>query len=618
MTEFETVTIADLDDLVLTINTFLEGCNQDGVSGKFTASQLATLLAPYVVAVGGSSFVPTTGSAMPTAGAGKFTFLTPKTYTQTTGGSLTPTGILTLAVSSATTWTLSSVIIDSITGAPKQVQNLYYPLSSGVQKNTSLGGDGAIVTGLPAVGYAVSAPILVTPGAQYTLSGPTDTYGRAIQFQNTAGVQVGSLVATSYPYTFTVPANSDRLIFTCKLSIEGPGLPDMFLMAVATDPIRNTETVGGANYLYGGTNRLLTADNLKKSATIRGASITNSIDLEARLGNGLNLYAPLYTIADYSLGLDGTTQPQTGAAITGSIKVDPLTNYVLSGISGEVAGAQRAIRFENTAGANIGVAIATQYPFYFTTPANTFSLVFTSRLATQPVQPNLKLAKYTANPLGLLPYSGRIVCVYGDSISNDYPIYNSLLKYKLNASSVLSAGQSGASFAGALQTTALLNAAGSLGANDSLFIMGSVNDFRSSEQPGTISSASGSATMVGGMKKIIEFFQSRNSKSAVVGWTSTTFGDVKLLGYPDSFDSSQVNLLGKYLPEYVDLQRQVFQMYGVHVVDMTSMFGAKPKMESIAAQRRFTRDGVHPSDDIGYPKFTDILARAINNIPVFP
>jgi len=120
MPEFETITIPALPDLVLAISTFLEGSNADQKSGKFTAAQLATFLAPYVTAVGGSGYVATTGTVLPQAAAGKYTIVGPGTYTQTTGGNVVTTQPINILASNASSWVLVTAIPLTLTDYVKK------------------------------------------------------------------------------------------------------------------------------------------------------------------------------------------------------------------------------------------------------------------------------------------------------------------------------------------------------------------------------------------------------------------------------------------------------------------------------------------------------------------
>lgn len=95
------------------MQSFFSHCGDDGVLYKATLDQLATFLAPYITAVGGSGFVAVSGNTLPAASAGKFTIVGAGTYTQTTGGSITTTELLNVLGSSATTWALVTAISSS-------------------------------------------------------------------------------------------------------------------------------------------------------------------------------------------------------------------------------------------------------------------------------------------------------------------------------------------------------------------------------------------------------------------------------------------------------------------------------------------------------------------------
>lgn len=108
--EIDVTTVDKLDDLNLAIGNFLAHTNLNGKLGKATINQLATFIAPYVTAIGGSGFLATTGTVLPAASAGKFTIVDAGTFTQTTGGSIVTTELLNILGSSATTWSLVEAI----------------------------------------------------------------------------------------------------------------------------------------------------------------------------------------------------------------------------------------------------------------------------------------------------------------------------------------------------------------------------------------------------------------------------------------------------------------------------------------------------------------------------
>lgn len=89
----DTVTIPQLDPLVLALETFLVGANADGQMGHFTAKQLAEFIAPYVSALGASPFVENTGSPLPNPidKPTAITFVGAGTFDQTTGADIVTT-----------------------------------------------------------------------------------------------------------------------------------------------------------------------------------------------------------------------------------------------------------------------------------------------------------------------------------------------------------------------------------------------------------------------------------------------------------------------------------------------------------------------------------------------
>lgn len=108
--EIDVTTVDKLDDLTLALGTFFAHTNLNGKLGKASINQLATFLAPYITAIGGSGFLATTGTVLPSASAGKFTIVGAGTFTQTTGGNVVTTELINILGSSATTWSLVKAI----------------------------------------------------------------------------------------------------------------------------------------------------------------------------------------------------------------------------------------------------------------------------------------------------------------------------------------------------------------------------------------------------------------------------------------------------------------------------------------------------------------------------
>jgi hypothetical protein len=107
----DTVTIPQLDPLVLALETFLVGANADGKMGNFTAQELANFISPYVASIGSSGYVPVSGNVLPNPVPGqvKFSIVGAGTFTWS-GGSLITTASLNVVTSNGTTWALTVAI----------------------------------------------------------------------------------------------------------------------------------------------------------------------------------------------------------------------------------------------------------------------------------------------------------------------------------------------------------------------------------------------------------------------------------------------------------------------------------------------------------------------------
>jgi len=118
MPEFETVTIPELDPLVLALQTFLTGSNAVGKAGKFTANDLVAFIAPYVSSAGSSGYIATLGDTLPTPGGGGnyFTITGSGTY-----GGIVASGILNIWSYVSGVWSLTKQID---TGVKKELGGL--------------------------------------------------------------------------------------------------------------------------------------------------------------------------------------------------------------------------------------------------------------------------------------------------------------------------------------------------------------------------------------------------------------------------------------------------------------------------------------------------------------
>lgn len=458
------------------------------------------------------------------------------------------------------------------------VPNLVDINSSAIMLNTTVNNVGDIAAFNDA---NLSYRIPVTEGAQYYLAGETDTYGRTIRYEDDNLNKVYYQTINTYPYLLTIPTGMGikNLLFATKLS------------GLAQYPTSITLVVPA-----------VTAQSLKEVQYLAGGVIdVNSTDI----------------VLNQSLNTNGDAVSQSGANISYPIVVQTFTSYK---VSSDVTDANvRAVQFQDSSNTKIGYVLVTGIPFTFVTPANTRFVIFNTKLGGV-AQSNIFFNKDTG--LNTLPWAGKKITLYGDSITNDYPIYRTLMLAKTGAATITQRGQSGQSLGQLLQTDSVL--APAIADASDLYIIHCVNDIRgnpdgTTDIPGSASSAVGaSLDMAGGLKKIITSFISANNKARIVVLSSLTFGDVKLIGpgYPNSFGSDQVNLGGYYHIDYVKAQRDISDLYGCDFVDLGFKMGIRPSVENNASTRYLTRDGVHPSDAYGYPKMTDIISNYVNSMVV--
>lgn len=584
--EYETLTIAELTDLTLTVNTYLEGSGQDGKSGKFTVNQLSAILAPLIASVGASGYLPTTGTVLPSGTGTNFTFIKgPATYTQSAGGNITTSQFLNIASRTGSVWSLTLEIpIDfslyvkktniALNEKGQYVQNLVDITSASIMANTTINNQGDIVAFNDA---NLSYRIPVTEGASYYLGGTTDSYGRTIRYEDANNAKVGFLTINTYPYTLTIPTGLGIkfILFPTKLA------------TIAQYPTSMTLVVPSVS-----------AQSLKEVQYLAAGIIdVNSPSI----------------LANKSLDNNGNIVTQNDAKVSYPLIVQPSKSYIVtSEVSDSYA---RAVQFQDATGAKIGFVMVSGMPFKFSTPANTRSVIFNTKLATID-QANIFLNEDVGQ--SSLPWLGKVIDLYGDSISNDYIIYKTLTLSKTGASNVNQRGQSGQSFGQLLQTDSVLAPAKADAAD--LYLLHCVNDMRGNPDetiniPGSVSSAVGaSLDMAGGLKKIITSFITANKNARIVVMSSLTYGDVKGAGFPNSFGSDQPNPAGYYHTDYVKVQRDIAELYGCDFLDLGFKMGIRPQVENNASLRYLTRDGVHPSDAYGYPRMTDIIADYVNSM----
>lgn len=205
-------------------------------------------------------------------------------------------------------------------------------------------------------------------------------------------------------------------------------------------------------------------------------------------------------------------------------------------------------------------------------------------------------------------FQGKKVALYGDSITVGYDSvnYENQIKAKLEAGTVIRKGESGQSFTGNLQNNTNLNAL--VSENADLIILHSVNDHRSGAVVGTMADASGSASMIGGLKKICNALVSQNKNVKIILCTPLTYGGVSG-GWENVRSDYAIN--GKYLFEYTKAMKDFADCYGITVVDLSKNCGFRPQIEG-TSERVFTSDGVHPNI-LGYQLMTDLIANKANN-----
>ena len=230
----------------------------------------------------------------------------------------------------------------------------------------------------------------------------------------------------------------------------------------------------------------------------------------------------------------------------------------------------------------------------------------TESVSLQVAQNGFPVVFSESNIKYLIPFLGKKVTLYGDSITVAYDSanYASQILAKLGCDTVTRSGESGQSFAGNLQNTTNVNAL--VATTPALVVIHSVNDHRVNATIGTMADTAGTASTIGGLKTICNALINANKNVQIILCTPMTYGAVAG-GYPAS---NEPNASGKYMFEYAQAIMNFARSYGIAIADFSSLCGFRPQVES-TSNRVFTSDGVHPNAG-GYEKMTTLIADVVN------
>lgn len=386
--------------------------------------------------------------------------------------------------------------------------------------------------------------------------------------------------------------------------------------------------------------------------------------------NLLNIYAT-DRVVDASLDTVGNIVAFTGAIVSGKIPVLPNTSYRFEGYP-----VQMAIREENAAGVNNGVKLTDgQLPYEFTTNNGTYFLRVNQKVQGQAqgyvfvgngadeqyilsgVPDNLQRAivfedanggkvgftltggvnhfkfaipagtmytrtaslvpsmafKKAARQFDAYPWEGKRMALFGDSITVDYMwrMYRQKMRDKTKAL-VANFGLSGGSLATTLQLPQFVDPM--LAYNPDIVVIHNVNPHRANDAIGTMASPAGEQSLLGGLKSVCNQLIAQNKNVIIIICTPYPYGDVKPLGYPDSFGSDAPNPQGLYMYQYADMMKHYAQSMGMAIADLSSRCPWRPQVESSVTERVYLLDGVH-ANVLGYEKMTDVIAEVANSAP---
>jgi len=107
----DTVTVPELDTVVLALENFFAHSAPNGTLGKATISNLATFLSPYVASVGASGYIEVATNSLPTPViTNGFSFVGSGTYTKSGQPDVNVTGDINILSWNGTTWALTKEI----------------------------------------------------------------------------------------------------------------------------------------------------------------------------------------------------------------------------------------------------------------------------------------------------------------------------------------------------------------------------------------------------------------------------------------------------------------------------------------------------------------------------
>ena len=280
--------------------------------------------------------------------------------------------------------------------------------------------------------------------------------------------------------------------------------------------------------------------------------------------------------------------------------------YLLSGISDSD---NRCIRFEDEQGEKKSyLTTESIYPFPF------LSSQESSNIRIGSINEDMILRE--VGKYDFYPFENRKIALFGDSITVDYQskIYEYFIKALTKARSVERYGLSGGNWANNLQTEQYLQPL--LDSNPDVVILHSVNSHRGNVPIGTMESKPGEVNEIGALKKIFNSLIEKNKYVKIFFCTPLCYGDVKSIGYPDSFGSTSPNGLGLYLSDYINADINLCRNYGITVIPLSEKCGFRDIIESSPEKRLYTLDGVHPNY-YGYRVMTRIIADYINQISYY-
>lgn len=375
--EYDAVPLTALETLPLALHNFIAHCGADGVLGKVDIQGLVDYIAPFIAAIGSSSYVSTTGTVLsnPTDLTSAFTFVSAGTYTQTTGGDVVVTDPFNLLSWNGTTWSYTTGIASGLFLTEEDISTEFvldsdqlFDVATMVTQGY-VDSSGGIVTS--EVGSEVATVPLPEGSTSIAVSGLNNVTGgtKRGRFYNVSNAIVGSVISFDFttPYILSVPVGAVGISITTKRATNDSDKSTLMVnegtSALPYDPFDGEEYVNG---IAG--NKVLSPNELASYGFAKASDVP-SIQYGTvfnQSGNQLFDKATMEIVGQF-IAIDGNSYPETDAVLLSVEIPDDITEITMSGTL-EPVGTYHAYRWLNDAEAMISFAEFTTDPVTISKP----------------------------------------------------------------------------------------------------------------------------------------------------------------------------------------------------------------------------------------------------------